>query len=111
MLLADLTGVGAAPQRSTGVTTWGGLITPNSWLVKWRLTKADLTIVKQLVSGRVGSPVMADTNVHVSLTKVSGTEVLSYSFMPFFSLLFAFIFISWRLITLQYCRGFCHTLT
>ena len=22
-----------------------------------------------------------------------------------------FIFISWRLITLQYCRGFCHTLT
>ena len=22
-----------------------------------------------------------------------------------------FIFISWRLITLQYCSGFCHTLT
>ena len=28
--------------------------------------------------------------------------------MPFF---FSFIFISWRLITLQYCSGFCHTLT
>ena len=27
--------------------------------------------------------------------------------MPFFFL----IFISWRLITLQYCSGFCHTLT
>ena len=27
---------------------------------------------------------------------------------PFF---FSFIFISWRLITLQYCNGFCHTLT
>ena len=27
---------------------------------------------------------------------------------PFF---FPFIFISWRLITLQYCSGFCHTLT
>ena len=27
---------------------------------------------------------------------------------PFF---FSFIFISWRLITLQYCSGFCHTLT
>ena len=24
---------------------------------------------------------------------------------------FSFIFISWRLITLQYCTGFCHTLT
>ena len=24
---------------------------------------------------------------------------------------FKFIFISWRLITLQYCSGFCHTLT
>ena len=26
-------------------------------------------------------------------------------------LFFSFIFISWRLITLQYCNGFCHTLT
>ena len=25
--------------------------------------------------------------------------------------IFPFIFISWRLITLQYCSGFCHTLT
>ena len=24
---------------------------------------------------------------------------------------FSFIFINWRLITLQYCSGFCHTLT
>ena len=29
---------------------------------------------------------------------------------PYF-LFFSFIFISWRLITLQYCSGFCHTLT
>ena len=28
---------------------------------------------------------------------------LQYFFFPF-------IFISWRLITLQYCSGFCHTL-
>ena len=28
-----------------------------------------------------------------------------------FFLFFSFIFISWRLITLQYCSGFCHTLT
>ena len=29
----------------------------------------------------------------------------------FFICLFSFIFISWRLVTLQYCIGFCHTLT
>ena len=37
------------------------------------------------------------------------------SFILLFFLLFfhffSFIFISWRLITLQYCSGFCHTLT
>ena len=27
------------------------------------------------------------------------------------SFIFSFIFISWRLIILQYCSGFCHTLT
>ena len=29
----------------------------------------------------------------------------------FIIFIFLFIFISWRLITLQYCSGFCHTLT
>ena len=29
----------------------------------------------------------------------------------YFILFFSFIFIRWRLITLQYCSGFCHTLT
>ena len=29
----------------------------------------------------------------------------------FFSFIYLFIFISWMLITLQYCSGFCHTLT
>ena len=28
-----------------------------------------------------------------------------------FGFFFSFIFVSWRLITLQYCSGFCHTLT
>ena len=36
-------------------------------------------------------------------------EMASHSIILFFKLLF--IFISWRLITLQYCSGFCHTLT
>ena len=30
---------------------------------------------------------------------------------PFLILFYLFIFISWRLITSQYCSGFCHTLT
>ena len=34
-------------------------------------------------------------------------EMITHSSILFFS----FIFISWRLITLQYCSGFCHTLT
>ena len=36
-----------------------------------------------------------------------------YTFFCSLSILlfFSFIFISWRLITLQYCSGFCHTLT
>ena len=29
----------------------------------------------------------------------------------FFFFFFSFIFVSWRLITLQYCSAFCHTLT
>ena len=32
-------------------------------------------------------------------------------FFLLFCFVFPFIFISWRLITLQYCSGFCHTLT
>ena len=35
---------------------------------------------------------------------LSGLVLLSLFFFPF-------IFIRWRLITLQYCSGFCHTLT
>ena len=37
---------------------------------------------------------------------------LSLSFSLFFSFsFFSIYFFSWRLITLQYCSGFCHTLT
>ena len=42
--------------------------------------------------------------------------ILSYTYIALMILFylfiyFSFIFISWRLITLQYCSGFCHTLT
>ena len=35
---------------------------------------------------------------------------LSWLMLPC-TFFFSFIFISWKLITLQYCSGFCHTLT
>ena len=41
--------------------------------------------------------------IHVSYVSCIGRLVLFF--------FFPFIFISWRLITLQYCSGFCHTLT
>ena len=34
--------------------------------------------------------------------------LLVFLFFPFF--IFSFIYISWRLVTLQYSSGFCHTL-
>ena len=40
--------------------------------------------------------------------EVKGFRQQIFFFCFFF---FPFIFISWRLITLQYCSGFCHTLT
>ena len=33
------------------------------------------------------------------------------NFLCLFFFFFSFISISWRLISLQYCSGFCHTLT
>ena len=38
-------------------------------------------------------------------------NMLSKIFKEQASFFFSFIFISWRLITLKYCSGFCHTLT
>ena len=43
------------------------------------------------------------------LHRWSGRAALSRSLSLFF--FFSFIFISWRLIILQYCSGFCHTFT
>ena len=36
-------------------------------------------------------------------------SIRGFPFSPY-TLFFSFIFISWRLITLQHCSGFCHTL-
>ena len=37
--------------------------------------------------------------------------ICSFLKKNFIIIIFSSIFISWRLITLQYCSGFCHTLT
>ena len=42
---------------------------------------------------------------------VSSRFASYFSLFIFFRFFFPFIFTSWRLITLQYCSGFCHTLT
>ena len=56
-----------------------------------------------------------------SRTSISSFFIVSISLMRLhfffihramiFFFFFSFIFISWRLITLQYCSGSCHTLT
>ena len=52
-----------------------------------------------------------DILVHIAYISEGGDKIniirKSHGFIIFFS----FIFISWRLITLKYCSGFCHTLT
>ena len=45
------------------------------------------------------------------MTKPLTSQIRSYNLMLLLLSFFSFIFISWRLITLQYCSGFCHTLT
>ena len=44
--------------------------------------------------------------------KLHWAQICGFSHICLFvCLFFSFIFISWRLITLQYCSDFCHTLT
>ena len=63
---------------------------------------------------RVSQKVLREAGMQ-SLTRASRSCAL-YCLLfplvsPFLSFFFPFIFISWRLINLQYCSGFCHTLT
>ena len=46
--------------------------------------------------------------IYLPWSDVTRCHDFSFLNVEFF---FPFIFISWRLITLQYCSGFCHTLT
>ena len=51
-------------------------------------------------------------NIFVLFKYQSNVSLIEWVWKCSLSLNFcSFIFISWRLITLQYCSGFCHTLT
>ena len=52
-------------------------------------------------------PAMRDTQVR----PLGQEDPLEKGVATHSSIFFSFIFISWRLITLQYCSRFCHTLT
>ena len=49
---------------------------------------------------------MADFTLQLAVDESRPRDKEDYVRVFFF---FPFIFISWRLITLQYCTGFCHT--
>ena len=51
-----------------------------------------------------------DSNICCQHLLLSASFFFLFLFF-FFRFFFPFIFISWGLITLQYCSGFCHTLT
>ena len=57
-----------------------------------------------------------DLNLFIQIVFLNTCSVFNIFLLPFPRIffcfvLFPFIFISWRLITLQYCSYFCHTLT
>ena len=63
-----------------------------------------------------GSVVLDVTSQGATRTKVNLSKTTLMLFAGVGGILskctfFSFIFISWRLITIQYCSGFCHTLT
>ena len=50
-------------------------------------------------------------SLRISHSLCCSTQSKALAFLFFFFCLSCLFFISWRLITLQYCSGFCHTLT
>ena len=53
---------------------------------------------------------LTQTCYYIKVGKEQGPTIVHWE-LHLVSFFFSFIFISWRLITLQYCSGFCHTLT
>ena len=74
------------------------LLLPQSFLALWSFQMSQL-----FTSGGQSIRVSTSTSV-LSMNTQDWSPLLFFFF-------FSFIFISWKLITLQYCSGFCHTLT
>ena len=77
-----------------------------------RITREEPTEVHAQLTGHGESSLGADTDFSVGwLEEWCHFPKLLFSLLLLLFLFFPFIFISWRLIPLQYCSGFCHTLT
>ena len=75
-----------------------------AWRIPWMEEPGRL---QSMGSQRVGHD--WGTSLYSLHTLSLEKEMTTHSSILFF--FFPFTFISWRLITLQYCSGFCHTLT
>ena len=83
-----------------------------SWITRI-LASLELTVVSFLICLVLMSFSRSHLQVLQNNFKVlfKMVEHVRYLLMCLVLFCFSFIFISWRLITLQYCSGFCHTLT
>ena len=98
---------------------------PHAWNLCWRSVSHIIIYMFQCYSLRSSHPRLLPQSqktvlyICVSFAVLHIGSSLPYSKLHIYALVycigvflfFPFIFISWRLITLQYCSGFCHTLT
>ena len=59
---------------------------------------------------QIGNVILCDIKLPVRSMAIIQFKTTQFIYF-FIFIFFPFIFISWRLIALQYCSGFCHTLT
>ena len=88
------------------------------WCRKWHILAWEIPLSEK--PGRL-SPMVAKSQVQLSTRTYKLIIICTHtacsffksktSMQCFFISFFSFIFISWKLITLQYCSAFCHTLT
>ena len=78
-----------------------GVAKSQTQLSDWTGLARILSLLSTFLKSQI---LISDFILYFSMSLVS-----AFAFTPLFIL--ALLFISWRLITLQYCTGFCHTLT
>ena len=79
-----------------------GILGRQPELLDWLLETSQVILVRQ-------SRLRTTDTLYVSYHYPETFRLFIYFYFIYF--IYLFIFISWRLITLQYCSGFCHTLT